>query len=1749
MSQFRPTQHHGVNDMQLWQKHLMYRQLQELKRQQQLQQLDHGSRQQNSLGLPLVTGKPAAEEFPAILNKMPITDVSMWSNTSMGGELRAPSNPQMFTAGNVNWTQLGGSPAISNFPNGVMLSNSQVQAMRSMGLVPQELDQSLYGMPVSSTRASVDQYSENLGMRNNFREMVNKVGTNQMEKVSVRSDPLNSYQTEQYLTEYACLQQGVSNSMQNFEGKCSSANASVQSQIDNDTLGNFQQMNQLQHGVQVQEFHGRPGHDNLSDNLLEKSTSVRPTSGVASLDPTEERLLFGTNEDDNWRSSFGGDLNTCTGGYMHGNPLKNDLTGAFPSIQSGSWSALMQEAVEASSSDNGFQEEWSGLSYNKTDQSIVNQSSVSNDNGKQPATWDGDNLQSASSLTSRTFPSFCEADANINCPRAPSFFKSAYEQIGRVSIESTCQQSPVQDNNKQFCQIVKKKQEDSGLQAQMHISNGILAEQAYGRPAGLQFDSHSKQGVWIPRQNMASHGVANESSNRRNGWSTNHTMARNGTNTSNISDSDDSMQNVSRNDVNLSCELELLKSDKSSYQLQCADSSMGKYAAAMNSNMAKVIEEKNRQVLKCQIECGKHGATDSSAHSMGNEDVQRNQNQLNRGLRPWDSSGNNIDRRSKYDSSQEPSDVVSTEVFRQQVNSGFGTGGNSMFAGKGAQYLVNGSQNPLSQSGQHTEGSPMLQNHPARNLGMKVCPSFPPNQAWYSQGLPDSAVGRSNNLEQSYVGHSRTDGDVASINSVGSAERTTGERELNCIRAIPTNDSTESSLDGSTAFYSQDRTVPTSQYMLELIQKVDQSRNVTTVAASDVPGQASHLQLNRPSSQGFGLQLAPPSQRQPLSEHPFSHQTFLNHLSGKDVDCRAGDKDSEPLISTDPFQSLPPNQETSQRKNLEGKSMSAQASKDISYSHNQVDSLLAATSRYRQKNANATGHELNDKSQSRPFAARNNANTSDVRQPHDLLAAATDSSCRYRQQNANATGHELNDKSQSLPFAGRNNVNTSDIRQPHDSRDGALGDQSVWAAFPDSAGKIPPFRFDSSTDAHSSGPSQSHSAETNHIGPSNACFSQIKSGQQFPMVETRAGSQPSIPVMPQRTGFPTMFRNVWTNLSAQQRQPSKLTPNMLQSMILSNSKKDDSFRGLQKVDDQGNKAASSPSEVDASSINLLNQEEKQIMGPSTKQTSSEKVDIGSNRGNASQGQESSRKILDGSCSVSISSLVRLHQQGISKGKIGEDLSVNSQAANASLRNAGSNNDVGLPGRTSKNSGVQHQDYSLLHQMQAMKDSDLDPSNRFGKRLKGDNLGSDTPQIDWKAGQRFVYGQDTMFRVPVDNKIGATSHNSFPSDIKMLSFASSNNEERNANLSSQISGTEASSMAVHAARQHSLENHAPFPSPDPSLNLMKGSELPKINHQMAPSWFEQYGTYIKGHVANNDEQKATIPPFNFPKVSINNMFIEQRLDNIKVGGLGESTPSAKIPADDLPHLPCGTVDHPVVQTAKKRKAEMPDCISWHKVIEGSQRPRSIRMSELDWSQVTNRLIEKVEDEAELLEDGPSTLRPQRRLILTTQLIQQLFPAVPAVVLKSEAALAYESMTYCAAKLALGEACSHTSCLGSDSLLHFDNEKRISEKLNNEKARHQYFSEVVEDIIGKSKRLESDFVRLDKRTLMLDVRLECQELERFSIVNRLGKFHGRSQSDRVEGSSTSNITGKIFPQRYVTALPMTGNHPEGLLCLSL
>ncbi|CAL9184330.1 unnamed protein product, partial [Musa hybrid cultivar] len=97
-----------------------------------------------------------------------------------------------------------------------------------------------------------------------------------------------------------------------------------------------------------------------------------------------------------------------------------------------------------------------------------------------------------------------------------------------------------------------------------------------------------------------------------------------------------------------------------------------------------------------------------------------------------------------------------------------------------------------------------------------------------------------------------------------------------------------------------------------------------------------------------------------------------------------------------------------------------------------------------------------------------------------------------------------------------------------------------------------------------------------------------------------------------------------------------------------------------------------------------------------------------------------------------------------------------------------------------------------------------------------------------------------------------------------------------------------------------------------------------------------------------------------------------------------------------------------------------------------------MPELDWPQDFNRLAEKADDGSETMDDGLLIPESRRGLILTTQLMHHLIPAVPAKVFKGETTKAYESVTFSIAKSALADACSLSCYSESDSHLLMQHE---------------------------------------------------------------------------------------------------------------
>jgi len=797
ISQPRPIQPLRVSDTQLWQQHLLYEQLKEMARQQQLRQAQQGGRQQNSLSELSDFGRQASsDQIPAVLSGMPINNASnnMWSNELVGGDTRLPSSLPTFLSGNTNWVQRS---SMQGIPSGLIVSHDQGQGVRTMQHVPQQPDQSLYGTPVASTRGSVSHQSPFQRIQGSPHDFSSihvdiRVGANQTEETAMKSSAFNNFQSNHSAVPVqGYLHDGIPLARQGFHGKSLLQSASIQGVSSGATSENFQQANHGSQSVQVQE---------MSEMLHEKAEEqVGPSHGAANLDPTEEKLLFSTDDDGNQDVSIGMNSDAGMGSYLHGNLEENsDCFSSLPTVHSGSWSALMQEAVEASSSDTGLNEEWSGLSFQKTELSSRNHSAMLHDNnGKQQSKWDNQNLQNVSSLTSTPLPLFNDANASSNCRATPNFQQpmnfshQRTEGLPADAFRESFQQSSKEALKKPFDQSHQQQQLAGGsVQSQTQFNNifsGGWAGQTCEQPASsthsseVEFNSHNLQHSWAHQQKVP---LRSHSDNKLNGW--NNTSTK-------IHDNDDKRQHVQGNNMKRTMNMETnhdgstlkaavtrvpssfptsaairetIGSDTHSLMMrneECHTANL----AVMNSNNLNLNQETDQQLLnRHQVNYGKHVAVDAFLQNKKAEITAKYQNQTSGSPQSWDSSTHNVDRRSAElhaykQENNHPEDGLSqgfipTNSQPGQNTEGEGRAGDSpLIAGNESQSLVNSSLKSSGQSDGRNMGPRRFQFHPMGNLEMSTEPMDSQSRTLYSLGPSQSALQGLKNQERGYVSHSQ----------------------------------------------------------------------------------------------------------------------------------------------------------------------------------------------------------------------------------------------------------------------------------------------------------------------------------------------------------------------------------------------------------------------------------------------------------------------------------------------------------------------------------------------------------------------------------------------------------------------------------------------------------------------------------------------------------------------------------------------------------------------------------------------------------------------------------------------------------------------------------------------------------------------------------------------------------------------------------------------------------------------------------
>ncbi|KAH1117354.1 hypothetical protein GLYMA_17G077400v4 [Glycine max] len=472
--------------------------------------------------------------------------------------------------------------------------------------------------------------------------------------------------------------------------------------------------------------------------------------------------------------------------------------------------------------------------------------------------------------------------------------------------------------------------------------------------------------------------------------------------------------------------------------------------------------------------------------------------------------------------------------------------------------------------------------------------------------------------------------------------------------------------------------------------------------------------------------------------------------------------------------------------------------------------------------------------------------------------------------------------------------------------------------------------------------------------------------------------------------------------------------------------------------------------------------------------------------------------------------------------------------------AATSKDIEDFGRSLRPNNFLHHNFSMLNQVQSMKNMEIDPSNRDVKRFKVSDNVMDKQLVDSisNRGQQ-SYGYNNIVKDVSDNSSSVP-----PSDPNLLRFSTKPGDARDTSASSQEVVGYGQRNALNVANNNKVTSVR--------------SEHSVINPQMAPSWFEQYGTFKNGKMLQMYDVRTMTPQkvMEQPLIIRNqsgSLHLANSMEQVNsLSDAGQNSMLTSVANEHLPSqllLPAAEPDLSSMRP-KKRKSSTSELLPWHKELsQGSERVQDISAAELDWAQAANRLVEKVEDDAELVEELP-IMKSKRRLVLTTQLMQQLLNPPPAAVLSADVKLHHESVVYSVARLALGDACSSVSWSGNDTLMSPGSKNPLPDKPKASEKIDQYILK-VEDFVDRARKLENDMLRLDSRASVLDLRLECQDLERFSVINRFAKFHGRGQNDGAETSSSDATANaqKSCPQKYVTAVPMPRNLPDRVQCLSL
>ncbi|PKA64940.1 hypothetical protein AXF42_Ash011542 [Apostasia shenzhenica] len=1661
MSHSHLRQQQGSYEMQ-WKHHLLAKQMQEIQRQQQVHQLNLGARQHNVLNqFSGAAGQVVVPDLPTMMSSLPVTHASNYiPGELIGGEPKSHSSSPIFITGNMNWGPHTNFQVMEGLPDGLVFSTDHGQSVQSMGYDGGQQDQSLHGIPVPVSAGSMHNYLQLQAMSHDSTSLnlMSKLGENHSEMTVIQP-----FLFDQFHNDLHAVQNEGYTSASDVTGRQGSA-----------VSQSIQRANHMV-GVSFPDFQDRQQQTGWLGKSHASMAAPAVTSRAATrLDPTEEKLLFGGDEDADWSVSLGGSSNSVAGGYLNGYPIpNNDCRNLFPSIQSGTWSALMQEALEVSSSDTGLREEWSGLNIQKREPQGGSNPDILSESEKQNAASEGNgNLFNAYSFTSKPL-SLSSAANSIqsfrSMPGSEHSLKLPFEENERItdySIPST-QQLPKEairshlNLNHQLNNFMGNTLQ--GRQHQLNVPNSFWAIQTnqqvvnHADSSEMGRNSQERQPSWFDQQKIPSCNVTNKSNDKL----TDQSIQSPSSDESQVlrmnqyPQSDD-MNATKHMEINLVGNMGKVGGNEGPVSFASVERSEsaesdsqyhnlpGEYSYVRDFTNPKMLDAFGSSIVTNQqlvnrrpVDPVRHITADPLLN--GNEkNLVNHSNQLSRFHRALDIKAfANNDSGEMHDSKKGTDSYALSHLHHNcNIDKGNNTD-NSLVTGNGCGHFLSIGQDPAGQSHRKPLHSQKFQFHPMGNMETNVDPASQECHKTNSQDSSHALFWCLKNKDKEHLVNSKFAGLLASADSSEAGKGCLIDSEekepLSQLRnsdafCIPTTQS----LNATMSHFTQDewtgltRSDQSDDHHCAVPHSLQNApSSMAEAAASDIS--TSHLQHSHSNLlYGSGLELAPPSQNLSTSDH-----SLAMHASQK-VASKFGQTNVELAGET---AQLP-------------WSSSATTVADKEILHSSIQGSSMRMNSYL-RNQSVAKHQ------------HTNYSTTQLEQPMNQLI-----------NRADADSH------------------------PHATHR-SLTDQTFQASLRDTPGKV-----------LASGPSSlvnngvyvASKLQTQDGGYSdmiNASYHQMNATQHHRILETKPPSQSSARSEISRQSFPpNILNNVWRNAATK-----KMVANLLQSV--------NPLQQPSKVDGQSTAIGGNAlSEMGVCSVNSQQLTYGEEYAP--KENSEQNFILGMEEHSGAistchMPEQGSKIPSDRSSDVSVSCLGGLHHQ--------EQVSKMDNQKGKLI----------LPAVSIINRDVNKPDYSLLQQMQALKGSDT--SKITVKRFKVTDGCIDGLMED-KAGQRYVGELNTVLRESDAGDRGTES----------LSL-SSRDQERGADLLSHCIGDLASLGPGSYLRHHGLPNRSVSGS---MLPFPRGNELSPVTSQPSVS-LESLQMCAKAASERYVSAK--------PNESMDNSaLIKKSVDSLQVNS------SAVDLANQHPshHLNIMLSDKNFPPVQKKRKFVTSDSLPWHKVVTHSVgRLQSLSMAERKWSRATNRLIEKIEDDIDHTEDAPSMTRSSRRLIVTTQLMQQVFPHLPAKHLSADALTSYEEVVYRIAKQSIGEACSLISCVESDSPLLLENGNMMSENYHTSKrTREEFFSNVLEGFSENLRRLQSNFSRLEGESSIIDLRMDCQDVDRGSIINRFAKFHGRVPAHGIESSSTSDTAShRSFLQRNVTAVPMPRNLPERVICFSL